>query len=245
MPKQNRPQFPTTASSPTCSPARLAERTWARGICALSRDTRHRCRRPALPAGRRCPAERCNREEEEGSWGKHGFPQQKCTEPVAPSSGLPTDRRRSDCRSEGHQPRTLRTRCIGDSRGPWGRRQGNRIGTFRILRTFLLAQRQFAFERMCSSDVRGRRRPSPVGPSRNSEQKFAEPGTLSSTFPTGFPLPRTAARRASSYRRPVLGAGRNLRNRTCPIKGSLGRTSRKLRTSQRVMGRTSPSVDRD
>ena len=41
----------------------------------------------------------------------------KCTEPVAPSSGFPTDRRRSDCRSESHQPRTLRTRCIADSRG--------------------------------------------------------------------------------------------------------------------------------
>ena len=41
----------------------------------------------------------------------------KCTEPVAPSSGFPTDRRRSGCRSESHQPRTLRTRCIADSRG--------------------------------------------------------------------------------------------------------------------------------
>ena len=42
---------------------------------------------------------------------------QKCTEPVAPSSGFPTDRRRSDCRSESHQPRTLRTRCIAHTRG--------------------------------------------------------------------------------------------------------------------------------
>ena len=42
---------------------------------------------------------------------------QKCTEPVAPSSGFPTDRRRSDCRSESHQPLALRTRCIAHSRG--------------------------------------------------------------------------------------------------------------------------------
>ena len=35
---------------------------------------------------------------------------------MATSSGFPTDRRRSDCHSESHQPRALRTRCIGDSR---------------------------------------------------------------------------------------------------------------------------------
>jgi hypothetical protein len=50
-------------------------------------------------------------------------------------------------------------------------------------------------------------------------QRFAEPGTLSSTFPTNLPLPRSAPRGASSYRRPVLGAGRNLRHGTCAIKG--------------------------
>lgn len=37
-------------------------------------------------------------------------------------------------------------------------------------------------------------------------EEFAEPGTLSSTFPTNLPLPRSAPRGASSYRRPVLGA---------------------------------------
>ena len=41
--------------------------------------------------------------------------QQKCTEPVASSSDLPTDHRRSDNHSESHQPQTLRSRCIGDS----------------------------------------------------------------------------------------------------------------------------------
>ena len=42
-------------------------------------------------------------------------PKRKCTEPVAPSSGFPTDLRRSGCRLESHQPWTLRTRCSGDS----------------------------------------------------------------------------------------------------------------------------------
>ena len=50
-------------------------------------------------------------------------------------------------------------------------------------------------------------------------QEFAEPGTLSSTFPTNLPFPRSAPRGASSYRRPVLGAGGNLRHETRPIKG--------------------------
>ena len=35
---------------------------------------------------------------------------------VAPSSGNPTDRRRSECHSGSHQPRKLRTRCSRDSR---------------------------------------------------------------------------------------------------------------------------------
>ena len=41
--------------------------------------------------------------------------QRKCTEPVASSSDLPTDHRRSDNHSESHQPQTLRTRCIADT----------------------------------------------------------------------------------------------------------------------------------
>ncbi len=41
---------------------------------------------------------------------------QKSTEPVAPSSGNPTDLRRSECHSESHQPRTLRTRCSADTK---------------------------------------------------------------------------------------------------------------------------------
>ena len=54
----------------------------------------------------------------------------KCTEPVAPSSGFPTDLRRSGCRSESHQPHALRTRCISDSRWARQRRQGVLERTF-------------------------------------------------------------------------------------------------------------------
>jgi hypothetical protein len=41
---------------------------------------------------------------------------EKCTEPVAPSSGFPTDLRRSACLSESLQPRKLRARCGRDLR---------------------------------------------------------------------------------------------------------------------------------
>jgi hypothetical protein len=61
----------------------------------------------------------------------------KCTEPVASSSGFPTDRRRSDNHSESHQPWTLRTRCIADSRGRLSSRQGIEFTTCRKLRFFL------------------------------------------------------------------------------------------------------------
>jgi hypothetical protein len=138
----------------------------------------------------------------------------KCTEPVAPLSGLPTDRRRSDRRSESHQPRTLRTRCKQHPRGASESRQGCHEPVCRKLRSFLFAQGGTAVDRMCSRPPRGKKGAGPEGPAH----KFAEPGTLSSTFPTNVPLPRSAPRGASSYRRPVLGAGRNLRDRTCRIK---------------------------
>ncbi len=78
----------------------------------------------------------------------------KCTEPVAPSSGFPTDRRRSDCRSGSHQPRTLRTRCIADSRGRPRARQGVQIATSRKLRSFLFATAKLRLED-CALDRRG------------------------------------------------------------------------------------------
>ena len=60
-------------------------------------------------------------------------------------------------------------------------------------------------------------------------RKFAEPGTLSSTFPTNVPLPRTAPRGASTYRRPVLGAAALYANPDTPIKVVSEGNARKLR----------------
>ena len=139
----------------------------------------------------------------------------KRTEPVAPSSGFPTDRRRSDCRSESHQPRTLRTRCIAHSREVVRARQGVETGTCRKLRCFLFTTAMLRLAACALATPGEEKRPDP----RVRPQEFAEPGTLSSTFPTNLPLPRSAPRGASSYRRPVLGAGRNLGDRTCPRKG--------------------------
>ena len=108
---------------------------------------------------------------------------QKCTEPVTPSSGLPTDVRRSDCRSEGHQPQALRARCNRHSTGSECARQGVRPGLSeqksRNLRLFLYA----------SSKLR-----STLGALERRDQQFAEPGALSSTPPGDLPLPRTASR---------------------------------------------------
>jgi hypothetical protein len=127
----------------------------------------------------------------------------KCTEPVSPLSGFPTDRRRSDCLSGSHQPRALRTRCKPHTRGAGQPRQGRLERTLRKLRSFLFAQAETAIHRVCSESFERRKRAGPEGP---TARKFAEPGTLSSTFPTNLPLPRSAPRGASSYRRPVLGA---------------------------------------
>ena len=60
---------------------------------------------------------------------------------------------------------------------------------------------------------------------------FAEPGTLSSTFPTNLPLPRSAPRGASSYRRPVLGAAALYAKSDTSIKAGAEGNARNLRTS--------------
>jgi hypothetical protein len=173
----------------------------------MAAGRRRRGRRRGRGAGRRGPA-RSNRSHVSRST-------TKCTEPVAPSSGFPTDCRRSGRRSESHQPRTLRTRCIADSRGTlWGR-QGAECTTSRKLRSFLFAMVELRLEARALVGKRAKKGPG----TKARPQEFAEPGTLSSTFPTNLPLPRSAPRGASSYRRPVLGAGRNLWHRTCPIKG--------------------------
>ena len=169
----------------------------------------------------------------------------KCTEPVAPSSGLPTDRRRSDCRSEGHQPRTLRTRCIGDSRGrSTGPSRPRNPNSSHFAKISFRTAYDCASTRVLWIKRELPGRPTPGSRPGNAAKEFAEPGTLSSTFPTGFPLSRTAARGASSYRRPVLGARSNLCNRTCPFKGGDPRSSRKLHTSRSGLARASRSANR-
>jgi len=160
----------------------------------------------------------------------------KCTEPVAPSSGFPTDRRRSDCRSGSHQPRTLRTRCIAHSREVVAARQGIDNGTCRKLRSFLFTTAMLRLA-VCALAAPGEeKRPDP----RVRPQEFAEPGTLSSTFPTNLPLPRSAPRGASSYRRPVLGAGRNLGDRTSPRKGVGHRKFSQIPQTVQGFGATRP-----
>ena len=139
----------------------------------------------------------------------------KCTEPVAPSSDFPTDRRRSDCLPESHQPWAFRTRCKAHPRG-FGepvKAPGRQLVANCVL--------FFSQQACCTAKpVLWIREGRKNGRTRRTRpQEFAEPGTLSSTFPTNLPLPRSAPRGASSYRRPVLGADRNLRHRTCPIKG--------------------------
>ena len=76
---------------------------------------------------------------------------QKCTEIVSPPSGLPTDRRRSDCRSEGHQPRALRPRCNWETTGCRRLRQGVRQLKCRSLRLFLYKPHILALSRVCST----------------------------------------------------------------------------------------------
>ena len=167
---------------------------------------------------------------------------------MAPSSGFPTDLRRSDCLSGSHRPRTLRTRCNQHPRVEDNPRQGRRGPTLRKLRRFLFAQSATAYDRTCSGHSKDEKRVGrPVGPTARAvgsteapdsggagsagagAEKFAEPGTLSSTFPTNLPLPRSAPRGASTYRRPVLGAGENLGDQARPFKARPRRISPNLR----------------
>ena len=143
---------------------------------------------------------------------------QEHTEAVAPSSDLPTDRRRSDCLSEGHQPQALRPRCTWDTTARFTPRQ---VGTDPRNPQFATFSLQTAQD--CVSP--------PVLYLKRTK-KFAEPGALSSTSPADLPLPRTASREGF-----VLVASRarrsgNLRLRAGPCKGICRRKPRKLRTSE-------------
>ncbi len=162
----------------------------------------------------------------------------KCTESVASSSDNPTDLRRSDCHSESHQPRTLRARCKPHTRGAQSCRQGRSRQTCRKLRSFLFAQGQTAHPCACSGvseEENGRAQ----GPA--ARRRFAEPGTLSSTFPTNLPLPRSAPRGASTYRRPVLGAAALYANPDLSIKVASERIRRNLRRNSSFRAQRSES----
>ena len=105
---------------------------------------------------------------------------------------LSTDRRRSDCLSESHQPRALRPRCTWDTRASRGGSQAPCKSKIRSLRSFLYKTHTLAFDAVCSTKDGTK-----VSPSR---VRFC-------------PLPRLTFRfrvrppgRASSYSRPVLGA---------------------------------------
>jgi hypothetical protein len=128
--------------------------------------------------------------------------QRKCTEPVTPSSGFPTDRRRSDCLSESHQPRTLRTRCMHDSRVPPRYRQGHRIATIRNLRSFLFTQGFVAVRATCSDGQLRRKTAGPGGPAarfRRAGNAFVHlpdrPSAFAYSCSGGFVLPAPRARR--------------------------------------------------
>ncbi len=88
----------------------------------------------------------------------------KCTEPVAPSSGFPTDCRRSGRRSESHQPRTLRTRCIAHTRAPRPDRQGGLRRRGRNLRSFLFTPDETAAPAACSRCEEREKRAGHEGP---------------------------------------------------------------------------------
>jgi hypothetical protein len=123
----------------------------------------------------------------------------KCTEPVAPSSGFPTDLRRSDCLSGSHQPWTLRTRCNHDTRAVRQHRQGRRKRTLRKLRDFLFAQGQAAIACVCSGRSTTQKRAGHEGPaakSSPSRERFRPPSRRTFRFrvvllgglrPTGAP----------------------------------------------------------
>ncbi len=163
--------------------------------------------------------------------------QRKCTEPVAPSSGFPTDRRRSDCRSESHQPRTLRTRCIADSRVAPGSRQGVRKRTCRKLRSFLFTQASTALQRLCSKMAEDEKRAEQQGSATSSpsRERFRPPSRRTFRFrvvllgglrPTGAPC----SAQAETY-----DTGR-VRSR-----GSDEEFFRSLRTNPEVVSRSSPA----
>ncbi len=179
----------------------------------------HRSRFFALrrrsPAAR--PMERGRRQSEANIGAR-----KKCTGAVAPSSGFPTDLRRSECRSGDHQPPVLLPRCNHQPRASRSRRQGGSDRSCRNLRIFQRAHSKIASCASCSRQV---------GPG------IRRAGSPSSTRPTDLPLPRTVARWGFVLHCPVLGATGNLCCRRHRDQGCAKATCRKLRPSGEGMAR--------
>ena len=121
---------------------------------------------------------------------RHGRPQ-KCTEPVTPSSGNPTDLRRSECHSESHQPRTLRTRCRHETK----RRE--RAGQAPLRRNFAA---------ICGTTVADRVRPEVQQPAAD-RSTWARPISDPRPGRNGRRQVCTRARRSLHRRRAIRAGG--------------------------------------
>jgi hypothetical protein len=170
----------------------------ARAGSSRRRRTSRNLRQRGLPGAWRCKGDDSAKigpiaEPSRGD----GF-NKKCTEPVSPSSGNPTDLRRSDCHSESHQPRALRTRCKQHTMGIVQSRQGPLGRACRNLRSFLFTQvklRMRVHALVAPKKEKGRAR----GPGRKnspSRERFRPPSRQTVRFrvvllgglrPTGAP----------------------------------------------------------
>ena len=169
------------------------------------------------------------------------------------SSDLPTDHRRSDNHSESHQPQTLRSRCIGDTRdrtttgqAPCGRNspQFAEMGSHTSHRRSHFASIPFGCgtgfrtgparrgeegRRERGGDILPDRRRGPrcacaTGPRRNAPSRWRLRPAFRLTAAEA-----AADRRAINLGRSVLGASRTLGRCDRPVKESGGQRSRNLR----------------
>ncbi len=152
----------------------------------------------------------------------------KCTEPVTPSSGFPTDLRRSGCRSESHQPRTLRTRCKQHPRGRTTDRQAPEETNLPQIPANTLRSLELAPAWLSDVPIPARGRPpersANWNPKRNAPSRWRlRPAFRLTSAEAG------ADRRAINLGRSVLGANSTLGGAREPVKSTPERTPRNLR----------------
>jgi hypothetical protein len=163
---------------------------------------------PSLVAARRAGGVGAGSSPREEAGGRRITATKNAPSPVAPSSDFPTDRRRSDCLPESHQPLAFRTRCIAHTRVTADARQGGRPATCRKLRSFLFEQSRIALRSVCSSS-RGKKKGRAHSPGRKdspSRERFRPPSRRTFRFrvvllgglrPTGAPCSaQTESRRS-------------------------------------------------